>query len=38
MHPNWWFDLITTEPLTFSTLETMGTPEQMINRGVRPRR
>jgi L-lactate dehydrogenase (cytochrome) len=24
MHPNWWFNFITTEPLTFATLETLG--------------
>jgi L-lactate dehydrogenase (cytochrome) len=36
MHPNWWFDLLTTEPLAFSTLETAGTPEQMINRVFDP--
>ena len=34
--PNWWFDLLTTEPLTFSTLETVGTPEEMINRVFDP--
>jgi L-lactate dehydrogenase (cytochrome) len=22
LHPSWWFDLLTTEPLTFSTLAT----------------
>ena len=24
MHPNWWFNFLTTEPLTFATLETLG--------------
>jgi len=36
LHPNWWFDLFTTEPLVFSTLETMGTPEEVINRVFDP--
>ncbi len=36
LHPHWWFDLLTTEPLAFSTLETAGTPEQMINRVFDP--
>jgi L-lactate dehydrogenase (cytochrome) len=36
LHPSWWFDLLTTEPLTFSTLATEGTPEQMINRVFDP--
>ncbi len=36
LHPNWWFDLLTTEPLTFSTLQTAGTPEQVINRVFDP--
>ncbi len=35
-HPNWWFDLLTTEPLAFSTLDTSGTPEEMINRVFDP--
>lgn len=35
-HPNWWFDLLTTEPLGFSTLDTSGTPQQMINRVFDP--
>jgi L-lactate dehydrogenase (cytochrome) len=36
MHPNWWFDLLTTEPLTFATLAAGGTPEEMINRVFDP--
>jgi L-lactate dehydrogenase (cytochrome) len=36
LHPSWWFDLLTTEPLTFSTLATGGTPEQMINQVFDP--
>jgi L-lactate dehydrogenase (cytochrome) len=24
MHPNWWFNFLTTEPLTFATLQTLG--------------
>ena len=24
MHPNWWFNFLTTEPLKFATLETLG--------------
>ncbi|MDT7581430.1 MAG: hypothetical protein QOK35_2694 [Pseudonocardiales bacterium] len=36
LHPNWWFDLLTTEPLEFATLSTDGTPEQMINRVFDP--
>ena len=24
MHPNWWFNFLTTEPLAFATLETLG--------------
>lgn len=24
MHPNWWFNFLTTDPLTFATLETLG--------------
>src|SRR5690348_9868363 len=38
-HPNWWFDLFTTEPLSFATLDsagTAGTVEQMINRVFDP--
>ena len=31
LHPHWWFDLLTTEPLTFSSLQTAGTPEQVMN-------
>jgi L-lactate dehydrogenase (cytochrome) len=37
MHPNWWFDLITTEPLTFASLEsTDGTVAELINRVFDP--
>ncbi|MGD9530071.1 alpha-hydroxy acid oxidase [Pseudonocardia sp.] len=37
MHPNWWFDLLTTEPLTFASLTTTGgTPAEMINRVFDP--
>ena len=36
MHPNWWFDLLTTEPLTFATLAAGGTPEELINRVFDP--
>jgi L-lactate dehydrogenase (cytochrome) len=36
LHPNWWFDLLTTEPLAFSTLDTSGTPQEMINRVFDP--
>ncbi len=33
---SWWFDLLTTEPLTFATLATGGTPEQLINQVFDP--
>lgn len=37
MHPNWWFDLITTEPLRFASLEsTDGTVAELINRVFDP--
>ncbi|GAA1876021.1 alpha-hydroxy acid oxidase [Pseudonocardia ailaonensis] len=36
-HPNWWFDLLTTAPLTFATLEsTEGTVAELINRVFDP--
>jgi L-lactate dehydrogenase (cytochrome) len=32
-HPHWWFNLLTTEPLSFSSLESSyGSIEDMINR------
>ncbi len=37
MHPNWWFDLFTTEPLTFASLDsTDGTVAELINRVFDP--
>lgn len=37
MHPHWWFNMLTTEPLRFSSLEsTYGTVEEMINRVFDP--
>ena len=36
LHPHWWFDLLTTEPLRFATLAGGGTPEQLINRVFDP--
>ena len=37
MHPNWWFDLFTTEPLTFASLQaTDGTVAELINRVFDP--
>ena len=36
LHPHWWFDLLTTEPLRFATLAAGGTPEQLINRVFDP--
>ena len=37
LHPNWWFDLLTTPPLTFATLEsTQGTVADLINRVFDP--
>jgi L-lactate dehydrogenase (cytochrome) len=36
-HPNWWFDLFTTEPLRFASLEsTDGTVADLINRVFDP--
>ena len=36
-HPHWWFNLLTTEPLTFSSLENAyGSVEEMINRVFDP--
>ncbi|WP_345419965.1 alpha-hydroxy acid oxidase [Pseudonocardia xishanensis] len=37
LHPHWWFDLLTTSPLTFASLEsTEGTVADMINRVFDP--
>jgi L-lactate dehydrogenase (cytochrome) len=37
MHPRWWFDLLTTEPLTFASLtSTEGTVAEMIDRVFDP--
>jgi L-lactate dehydrogenase (cytochrome) len=37
MHPNWWFDFLTTEPLKFASLEsTDGTVADLINRVFDP--
>ncbi|MHA6617304.1 alpha-hydroxy acid oxidase [Pseudonocardia sp. DLS-67] len=37
LHPNWWFNLLTTEPLRFSSLESRyGSVEGMINRVFDP--
>ena len=37
MHPNWWANLLTTEPLTFASLEsTDGTVAELINRVFDP--
>jgi L-lactate dehydrogenase (cytochrome) len=36
-HPHWWFNLLTTEPLKFSSLESSyGSVEEMINRVFDP--
>lgn len=36
-HPHWWFDLLTTEPLAFASLEsTGGTVADLINRVFDP--
>jgi L-lactate dehydrogenase (cytochrome) len=36
-HPHWWFNMLTTEPLAFSSLDsTYGTVEEMINRVFDP--
>jgi L-lactate dehydrogenase (cytochrome) len=37
MHPNWWFNLFTTEPLRFASLDsTDGTVAELINRVFDP--
>jgi L-lactate dehydrogenase (cytochrome) len=37
MHPHWWFDLLTTEPLTFASLShSGGTVGQLIDRMFDP--
>ncbi|WP_181782187.1 alpha-hydroxy acid oxidase [Pseudonocardia pini] len=37
LHPHWWFDLLTTSPLTFASLEsTEGTVADLINRVFDP--
>ncbi|MCO1654695.1 alpha-hydroxy acid oxidase [Pseudonocardia humida] len=37
LHPNWWFDFLTTEPLAFASLEsTDGTVADLINRVFDP--
>ena len=37
LHPNWWFDLLTTEPLEFATLAQFGgTPGQLADRVFDP--
>jgi len=37
LHPHWWFDLLTTAPLSFATLEsTEGTVADLINRVFDP--
>ncbi len=37
MHPNWWFDLLTTEPLQFATLASSDeTPGQLADRFFDP--
>jgi L-lactate dehydrogenase (cytochrome) len=37
LHPRWWFDLLTTEPLTFANLaSTDGTVAELINRVFEP--
>ena len=36
-HPHWWFNLLTTEPLNFASLESSyGSVEEMINRVFDP--
>ena len=37
-HPRWWFDLLTTEPLTFASLASTGggSPFELINRVFDP--
>jgi L-lactate dehydrogenase (cytochrome) len=37
LHPHWWFNLLTTEPLTFASLaSTEGTVAELINRVFDP--
>lgn len=37
MHPHWWFNMLTTEPLTFASLaESGGTVSDLINRVFDP--
>ncbi|MGI5125635.1 alpha-hydroxy acid oxidase [Pseudonocardia sp. CA-107938] len=37
LHPNWWFDLLTTEPLVFASLQSSGgTVADLINRVFDP--
>ena len=37
MHPHWWFNMLTTDPLTFASLESSdGTVSDMINRVFDP--
>ncbi len=38
LHPNWWFDMLTTEPLTFASLTSTdgGTVSDLINRVFDP--
>ena len=37
LHPGWWFNLLTTEPLRFAAFsETQGTPADLINRVFDP--
>jgi L-lactate dehydrogenase (cytochrome) len=37
LHPNWWFNLLTTEPLAFASLQsTDGTVAELINRVFDP--
>ncbi len=37
LHPHWWFDLLTTDPLTFASLaSTDGTVAELINRVFDP--
>src|SRR5690606_3109843 len=36
-HPHWWFNMLTTEPLNFASLDaTYGSVEEMINRVFDP--
>jgi L-lactate dehydrogenase (cytochrome) len=37
LHPNWWFDMLTTEPLSFASLASSGgTVAELINRMFDP--